>query len=85
MLSKVSFWKAVVFTVVALIVAVIIGYAVYAGNRAFPEVESEAQPDPDSGTVIYIEPTFESSESSETVGEIYSYESTSETLPEYPE
>ena len=39
MLSKVSFWKAVMFSIIALVAALVIGYAVYAGNEAFPEGE----------------------------------------------
>ena len=39
MLSKVSFWKAVLFSIIALVAALVIGYAVYAGNEAFPEGE----------------------------------------------
>ena len=39
MKTKVSFWKAVTFTAIALIVALVIGYAVHAGNEAFPEGE----------------------------------------------
>ena len=39
MQTKLSFWKAVIFSVVALFVALLIGYAVYVGDKAFPEGE----------------------------------------------
>lgn len=39
MLSKASFWKAVIFTVAALAAALVVGYACYAGHKAFPEGE----------------------------------------------
>ena len=39
MKTKVSFWKAVAFTTIALIIALVIGYAVHVGHEAFPEGE----------------------------------------------
>ena len=37
--TKLSFWKAVIFTVAALAAALVVGYACYAGEKAFPEGE----------------------------------------------
>ena len=39
MLKKVSIWKAILFSVIALVAALVIGYAVHAGNKAFPKNE----------------------------------------------
>ncbi len=95
MLSKISFWKAVLFTVVALLATLVISYAIYAYNKAFPEGMTESESityaEPETILVTYesasesFELATESIESTETVGEIYSHESISEALPEYPE
>ena len=37
--KKVSVWKAILFSVIALMAALVIGYAVHAGNKAFPDIE----------------------------------------------
>ena len=36
-LKKVSIWKAILFSAIALVAALVIGYFVHAGNVAFPK------------------------------------------------
>ena len=39
MFKKVSVWKAILFSVISLVAALVIGYFVHAGNVAFPKYE----------------------------------------------